>query len=650
MPEARRDETLPLVWRSLPVRLSLIAIPIGLTTTVLVFNVGPAIRLIAATALVVSFLSPVHGLLLVATFAPIGRLVAMVIGAGEFRIGEVIVLAFFVGWLLRARADRPGPRMPAATAGWLFAAAIVGSIAGLALKLDAYPGALPVQIDQIVHGYFFSTDRIGFTDGVRLLEGLGLAAAAVMLLRQRPTLAVTLPAALTTSAAIAACSSVLLWRGIGPVAALERYGRDGYRVVAHVLDVNAAGSYFAMIVCVAIGMAGRDRGYRRALWSALAAASVIGLWLSQSRSAMAALAIVFATALTWALSYRYPVRTRAATLLAVVVLALAAGAIRARLLERDPTYRGAGFREQFFATSLRMIAARPVFGVGEGQYYGSSSLFLSPQLAWTYGAENAHNAFLQIGGELGLVGLGLFAWWVGATVSRAAHALTRAQRDWRLLGCASGVMVFLGTCLTGHPLLVGEVAYPFWMLFGLTAGLASSALLSDTAVAEDAHVDRQASWARLWPAAAAGVILIATPMAAVRSAVAPPESQSVDGFYGWETLEDGTRFRWTNRYASVFVPGDVTRVEIPIRVPGDGRSVKPIGVEVMTGGVDRGRMMASATWGIVSLSLADAVPPSRFKRIDLKVDRVWQPALYIAGSADMRMVGVQVGEPRLVRE
>jgi hypothetical protein len=52
----------------------------------------------------------------------------------------------------------------------------------------------------------------------------------------------------------------------------------------------------------------------------------------------------------------------------------------------------------------------------------------------------------------------------------------------------------------------------------------------------------------------------------------------------------------------------------------------------------------------VSIPLGDAIPPARFKRIDLKVDRVWQPALYIAGSADMRMVGVQVGEPRLVRE
>ena len=652
MPEARLDEPTPLIWRSLPVRLSLIAIPLALTTTVLVFNVGPAIRLIAAATLGISFVSPVHGLLLVATLAPIGRLVAMVIGAGEFRIGEVMVLAFLLGWLLRTRPVRPGPRVAAASAGWLFAAAVVGSIAGLALQLYAYPGELAAQIDRIVHGYFFSTDRIGFTDGLRLLEGLGLAAAAVMLLRQRPKLALTLPAALTASAAIASCSSMLLWRGIGPVAALERYGRVGFRVSTHVLDVNAAGSYFAMSLCLAVGMAARHRGYRRALWCAMAGSSGMGLWLSASRSAMASAAIVLVIAATWMLSDRHPVRTRAAALLAVLVIALAAGAVRARLLERDPTYRGAGFREQFFATSLRMIAARPVFGVGEGQYYSSSSLFLSPQLAWTYGAENAHNAFLQIGSELGLVGFGLFMWWVGATVSRAARALARAQRDGRLLGCTSGVVVFLGTCLTGHPLLIGEVAYPFWMLFGLTSGLAGSVLLSDPVAAERPFVHRQASRAWRWPAAAAaaGVILIAAPMIAVRNVVAPAESQSVDGFYGWETLEDGTRFRWTSLYASIFVPADVTRVEIPIRLPADGRSVRPIGIEVMTGGVDKGRTLADGKWALVSIPLADAPPPARFKRVDLKVDRVWQPALYIAGSAEMRMVGVQVGEPRLVRE
>ena len=143
---------------------------------------------------------------------------------------------------------------------------------------------------------------------------------------------------------------------------------------------------------------------------------------------------------------------------------------------------------------------------------------------------------------------------------------------------------------------------------------------------------------------------MSSPVATARAPLSPPESQAVDGFYRWETLEDGTRFRWTGAYASLFVPADVTRLEMPIRLPTDGRIIRPMGVEVMTAGVDRGRTMVDATWAIISLRLPDAVAPTRFKRIDIKVDRVWQPALYIAGNADMRAVGVQVGEPRLIRE
>jgi hypothetical protein len=52
----------------------------------------------------------------------------------------------------------------------------------------------------------------------------------------------------------------------------------------------------------------------------------------------------------------------------------------------------------------------------------------------------------------------------------------------------------------------------------------------------------------------------------------------------------------------------------------------------------------------VEVALAEADPPIPYKRIDLKVDRVWVPALYIAGNGDLRQVGVQVGELRLLRE
>ena len=652
MPDTRRrdDEAAPLIWRSLTLRLALAAVPLWLIIFVLISNVGWPTKLVFAVALGVSVAKPVNGLLLVAIAAPLGQLIAPLIGATNFRISEAVVLAFLAGWLLRASPDRRGPRVSAGALGWLLATTIIASIAGSAWQLGRYPGELAGAFDQLTHLYFFVGDRIGVVDAARLLEGIGLAAATVMLFRQHPSMSRTLPAALAASAATAALSSVLLWRGIGSPEALERYRLIGYRVSGHVPDVNAAGSYFAMIACLALGMAWRERAYRRAIWLGLAGASGVGLWFSESRSALGAAAVVVVGAAMWAATSRFGIRARAATL-AVVLIALLGGAfVRARFLETDPTYRGSGFREQFTRTSLRMIGARPFFGVGEGQYYQASPLFLSPQLAWTYGAENAHNFFLQLGGELGLVGLSLFVIWLGAPIARAARALACAPRDARLLGTAGGVTVFLITCVTGHPFLLGEVAYPFWLQFGLMTALAGSTLLTE-APTSGATV-RQGTPRRwlLATAAAAIAILLVSPVVTARVDVTPPASQAVDGFYGWETLEDGTRYRWTGLFASLFVPANVTRVEIPIRLPTANRSIAPMGVEVMTSGANRGRTLVDSTWTLVSIRLPDAVPPMRFKRIDLKLDRVWQPALYTPGSADMRLVGVQVGELRLVRE
>ncbi len=155
-PPADGDESVPLLWRWLPLRLALAALPLAPTFTVLAFNVGPFIRSIAAVTLGVTLVSPVHGLLLTAAIAPFGELIAAFIGATNFRISEVVVLAFLTGWLLRWLPDRRGPRVAAPAAGWLFAIAVAASIAGLAWQLGRYPGELPATIDQIVHGYFYS--------------------------------------------------------------------------------------------------------------------------------------------------------------------------------------------------------------------------------------------------------------------------------------------------------------------------------------------------------------------------------------------------------------------------------------------------------------------------------------------------------------
>lgn len=634
-----------LVWRSLSLRLALAVIPAWFTTAVLIFSSPWPMKLLVGAVLAASVLSPAHGLLATAVAAPLGNLVATTLGIQRFRLTEAILLAFLTGWLLRAPEDRRGPRVPM-WSGWLLAAAAVVSVAMQAWDLSQYPGQLADTFGTLFYGYYLLRDRIGFGDAARILEGLATTVAVASLFRQRPALSVQLPIALATSATIAAVSSLLLWYGIAPGEILRRHALIGYRVSAHVADVNAAGSHYALILCAALGMALAAKGRGQRVWLAAAAASTLGIWLSESRSTIGAVALVLAAAVIWYGTARWTLRSKAIVIAAVVVVGLAAGGLRVRQLSTDPEFRGAGFRQQFNATSARMIAARPWSGVGVGQYFNVSPLFLSPQLAFSYGAENAHNYFLQFAAELGLVGFGVFLLWIGSGLVRGIRALLVDPRDARLLGLVAGIVAFLGTSVTGHPLLVDEVAVAFWMVFGLMLGLAGSTLWRGEATAVPAR--GQSPW-RAAAAAACVVITVAT-QALARPALRPIESQDVDGLYEWETGADGVRYRWTGSYGSVFVPADVTRVYIPVRMPAVGSGLSPMGMEVKTTAATGERMMIGDGWAIVNLELPDAVPPTRFKRINLKVDRTWQPAVYQPGSADLRSVGVQIGEVRMFRE
>src|SRR5204863_29821 len=138
----------------------------------------------------------------------------------------------------------------------------------------------------------------------------------------------------------------------------------------------------------------------------------------------------------------------------VLAALLIFGAVRAWQIERDPTYTASGFRQQFVMSSFRVIGTHPYLGIGPGRYFRDSPNFLTPQLAWSYGSENAHNNFLQITTEAGIIGFFVYAAFFVGALGLAFSALSRNPRDPRLLGATAGVVAFLGTCLTGHPLRV----------------------------------------------------------------------------------------------------------------------------------------------------------------------------------------------------
>ncbi len=630
---------------------------IALPCATIVAIATPPLPLVAKTVIALVFAAalwnPAEAFLLAAGLAPLGALVASVFDVDAYRLTEAILLAFFGGSLLHgwpATTRGPAPPTSASAAAGIFAALVVGSVVGVGWQLSRFPGELGAALQGLAESYYL-TDRIGSVDAARLLEGLGLALVTIGLFRRRPALAVQVPAVLAASAVCAAVAALAVWRGVGPADLLQRHAKIGYRVAAHVGDLNAAGSYFGMVLCLTVGMAGRERGTRRAMWLGAGAACALGLWLSASRTALASVGIVMALAAAWVVTRRWNPAPRLAALAAILVVLVAIGALRTRTLEQDPDFHGSSFRIQFTETSARMIAAHPWFGIGVGRYYAESPLFLSPELAYTYKSENAHNNFLQIAAETGIVGFACFALWIAGGLGVAVRALARNPDDWRLAGALAGVLAFLGTCLAGHPLLVAEVACAFWVQFGLVVALGSSTLLNLTAGTAEAvepavAETRSAPWA---PVAAVGVLLLVSAQAwTLREPHAPAASQAVDGFYGWETAADGVRYRWSEQYASVFVPGDVLRVEIPVRVPKEALGREPMGVTASTPGLG-GRFFAGEEWTMISAILEPTIPPTDVNRITLRTDRVWRPADFIAGSTDTRSVGVQVGEYRVVR-
>ena len=605
-------------------------------------------KLIVGGVLAVSIASPVVGFLLAIAAAPFGHLLAVTVSVENFRMAEAITLAFLTGWLLHGWADRDGPRMPRFIPAF-FAAAVVASALGLAWQLSQSPGELSRDLNLLIRAYNLSADRIGVIAGARLLEGVAVAAATVTLFRAHPRLAVIIPAVLAGAGTAAAAASWLLWQGIAPEAVLRAHALNGYRVAAHVIDANAAGSYFAMLVCLAVGMAWRARDRRtRAIWVAMAAAAGLGVWLTASRSAAAAVVLATTVFLVWSVAARSRSRRVVMGAIGAAGLMAVAGSAVLWTLSHDQLSRGTSYRLQFNETSLRMIADRPVIGVGIGQYASQSALFLSPELAWEYGFENAHNYFLQVAAELGLPGFALFAGLFIAGLWRAARAMMTSPEDARLAGVVCGTAAWLGTALVSHPFLVDEVALPFWVQFGLLLGLSAAVLRAPITATPTQPASRR--WLmRAGVAAAAGYVALSPPLREWRGTLQPPDESAVTGCSDWETDRDGTRYRWAREYASLFVPADTVHVDVPIRVGAGAGALDTVTVVTSVNGKHGLPAPVVATWSTIGVDLAPASPPARATRVNFRILHTWEPEAALARPANRRSSGVEIAGPRVRR-
>jgi hypothetical protein len=117
----------------------------------------------------------------------------------------------------------------------------------------------------------------------------------------------------------------------------------------------------------------------------------------------------------------------------------------------------------------------------------------------------------------------------------------------------------------------------------------------------------------------------------------PWAGEITSGMRAWEEDPPGTRFRWTAGRASFFIPARATTMTLPLRAVFPGKNGQPVIVSVA---VDD-RWLADVqlpdpdAWRRASLPLPRRSTPRRFRRVDLRVNRV---------AVGVFILGVMTGE------
>ncbi|MBP1635883.1 MAG: putative rane protein of ExoQ family protein, partial [Acidobacteria bacterium] len=595
---------------------------------------------LAAAVLAAAALRPAEAWLLAAGLAPLGLLLGKWIGSPA-SLAEPIVLAFLAGWLLHeaVRAARtvppPAPDAVPLAAALLLALTVLASLAVL-LSVHQLSVDFPLPycrrlVRFLWHDYFGRPSRLAILTGpaAEMLEGVGLFLATLALARRQPAFALRGARVLAAGAGLAVAASIAMlardaidW---GWYAAFPS-GLAASRFSAICRDVNAAGSYYVLAFGAAVGLAASDRRLRPA-WAAVAGLTMLGLWLAGSRAALAAPAIVAVLAVPVVVRRRARA-ARAVVTVAVALLAFAAAYAYSTANLRTRAATALEWRVENGLTAARMFAAHPVFGAGVGRFYALSRRYTSP--TWPY-RQNAHNNFLQILAELGLVGLGLLLGLVGLVLRRWWRAVRQPPARPLLAGLGGGTLAFLLTWLAGHPLLIFEVAVAFWAALGLVAGLSPAA----GAVEEQAPAHR-----RRWTAAAAWVLAVAIAASVVpraRSEVAGADlSRTWTAFSSPHVGRDGTPFRWMAGRAQVYAPSSAREVAVPFRSPNGAATIK-----VLVDGKVQARAVAAGRRWSEALVRLDGSDRRRFVPLELRASVVLAP-----GKRDTR---VQVATPRVIR-
>jgi O-antigen ligase len=257
------------------------------------------------------------------------------------------------------------------------------------------------------------------------------------------------------------------------------------RLSATFLDPNELASTLVAGAALAIGVARfakRSPGLRLAAYGACALC-LLGIFLSVSRGGLVALGVALIAAVLVGGRFRLRIGLLAVAVAVAAIYyfaALAPQAAKERILQS--TQSGAVQREgraSIWQIGWRMVEANPVQGVGSGNFTTASRHYLlQPGTVWRSDEiiekpKVAHNTFLGMWAELGIVGLLLFlaviVFSLRSALLAARNFAGRGDRDAEIL--ARTLAIALVGMLAASFFISQPLAKQLWFLLGLGPAL-----------------------------------------------------------------------------------------------------------------------------------------------------------------------------------
>ena len=439
-------------------------------------------------------------------------------------------------------------------------------------------------------------------------------------------------------------------------------------------DGLSFGAYVSMIAPLLLGMTLAWKGLVRVLSGLCLALSLVSIFFIGSRSGLLALfvsLVVFALLYMISLSRKEKGKSRyaqkAAWVFGLVMVVLMVSVLffqfnqskilssrtmdrLSRVLDKSGMENASrGRLDGLWKFALQMMRDYPAAGVGIGAYIIEVSNY-NEASPFKVNVQSAENYFLQIGAELGWVGL-FFVFWIFWEIIKKikrgfSKGLLRDRNRFLFIGAVSGLAAAFLSLMVHTFIGSYEIKYAFWLLvavvFLLVRGRGEAA--EDKLFARPFRIS-----------AAAVLVLFAgfSVWSSTHSLSLEQRTEKFDlkqdfGFYSPEQTSSGKTFQWTGRSAARTLRMEKPVVSFSIHASHPDIQDHPVTVKIyLIKNFFREKrrldeiVLQDRKWKQIRYTLPEE--KGREGMLLFKVSRVWNP-WRSSGIKDIRNLGVAVGE------